>query len=196
MACGEFGLGRMAEPDDILAAVESKLAKGGPLSGRKVLITAGPTREAIDPVRYLSNRSSGKQGYALAEAAAAMGAETVLVSGPVSLPAPAGRTEDRGRKRRGNAAGGRGGTALRYRDLYRGRRRLAHRQSGEPENQAPTRPAAGIRARGEPGHSQDRRHPQVQPSCAGRRLCRRDGRGRRARHRKAQGQRLRYHRGQ
>ncbi len=90
MACGEFGLGRMAEPDDIVTAVENKLAKGGPLSGRKVVITAGPTREAIDPVRFLSNRSSGKQGHALAQAAAAMGAETVLVSGPVSLPAPAG----------------------------------------------------------------------------------------------------------
>ncbi len=90
MACGEFGLGRMAEPKDILAAVENKLAQHGLFSGKKVVITAGPTREAIDPVRFLSNRSSGKQGYALAEAAAAMGAETVLVSGPVNLPAPAG----------------------------------------------------------------------------------------------------------
>jgi phosphopantothenoylcysteine decarboxylase/phosphopantothenate--cysteine ligase len=90
MACGEFGMGRMAAPEDILAAVEGKLAARGPLSGRKVLVTAGPTREAIDPVRYLSNQSSGKQGYAMAAAAAALGADTVLVSGPVSLPAPAG----------------------------------------------------------------------------------------------------------
>ena len=90
MACGEFGMGRMAEPMDILAAIEGKLARRGPLAGKKVLVTAGPTREAIDPVRYLSNQSSGKQGYAVAAAAAALGAETVLVSGPVSLPAPDG----------------------------------------------------------------------------------------------------------
>lgn len=90
MACGEFGLGRMAEPMTIVAAVEAKLSAHGPFAGRKVLITAGPTREAIDPVRYLSNQSSGKQGYAMAAAAVALGAETVLVSGPVSLPAPQG----------------------------------------------------------------------------------------------------------
>ena len=91
MACGEFGLGRMAEPTEIVDAIESLLAAGNKaLSGRRVLITAGPTREPIDPVRYISNHSSGKQGYALAEAAARMGAEVTLVSGPVSLPAPLG----------------------------------------------------------------------------------------------------------
>ncbi len=91
MACGEFGTGRMAEPAEIVAAIETVLAsKTGPLVGRKVLITAGPTREAIDPVRYISNHSSGKQGYAIAEAAARLGAEVVLVSGPVGLAAPAG----------------------------------------------------------------------------------------------------------
>ncbi len=91
MACGEFGLGRMAEPAEILDAIENLLAAGTKsLSGRRVLITAGPTREPIDPVRYISNHSSGKQGYALAEAAARMGAEVILVSGPVSLPAPLG----------------------------------------------------------------------------------------------------------
>jgi phosphopantothenoylcysteine decarboxylase/phosphopantothenate--cysteine ligase len=90
MACGEFGMGRMAEPDDILTALERKLTRSSRLAGRKVLITAGPTREAIDPVRYLSNHSSGKQGYAIAAAAAALGAETVLVSGPVNLTAPFG----------------------------------------------------------------------------------------------------------
>ncbi len=91
MACGEFGPGRMAEPTEIVAAIATLLApRLLPLKGRKVLITAGPTREAIDPVRYISNHSSGKQGYAIAEAAVALGAETVLVSGPVSLPIPPG----------------------------------------------------------------------------------------------------------
>ncbi len=91
MACGEFGPGRMSEPAEIVAAIEAALAsKTGPLAGRKVLITAGPTREAIDPVRYISNHSSGKQGYAIAEAAARLGAEVALVSGPVEVPAPAG----------------------------------------------------------------------------------------------------------
>ena len=91
MACGEFGPGRMAEPPEIAATIMAMLApKALPLKGRKVLVTAGPTREAIDPVRYISNHSSGKQGYAIAEAAMALGAQTVLVSGPVSLPIPPG----------------------------------------------------------------------------------------------------------
>jgi phosphopantothenoylcysteine decarboxylase / phosphopantothenate---cysteine ligase len=91
MACGEFGPGRMAEPAEILAAIELLLQSDAkPLAGKKVLITAGPTREPIDPVRYISNHSSGKQGYALADAAARMDAETVLISGPVSLPKPIG----------------------------------------------------------------------------------------------------------
>ena len=91
MACGEFGPGRMAEPLEIAAAIERQLQpQARPLTGKKVLITAGPTREAIDPVRYISNHSSGKQGYALAEAAVALGAETVLVSGPVNLAIPPG----------------------------------------------------------------------------------------------------------
>jgi phosphopantothenoylcysteine decarboxylase / phosphopantothenate---cysteine ligase len=91
MACGEFGPGRMAEPVEILSAIENLLSSAAkPLAGKKLLITAGPTREAIDPVRYISNHSSGKQGYALAEAAVRMGAEVTLVSGPVSLPKPFG----------------------------------------------------------------------------------------------------------
>jgi phosphopantothenoylcysteine decarboxylase / phosphopantothenate---cysteine ligase len=91
MACGEFGPGRMAEPAETLNAIEVALSsQPKPLAGKKVLITAGPTREAIDPVRYISNYSSGKQGYAIAAAAVALGAETVLVSGPVDLPIPPG----------------------------------------------------------------------------------------------------------
>jgi phosphopantothenoylcysteine decarboxylase/phosphopantothenate--cysteine ligase len=91
MACGEFGPGRMAEPGEILTAILALLEpKQKPLAGRKVVITAGPTREPIDPVRYISNHSSGKQGYAIARAAVELGAETMLISGPVSLPIPPG----------------------------------------------------------------------------------------------------------
>jgi len=92
---GERGKGRMAEPLEIAAAVEALLqgtsaAGGATLKGKRVLVTAGPTHEPIDPVRYIANRSSGKQGYAIAAAAAAAGAEVMLVSGPVNLPDPAG----------------------------------------------------------------------------------------------------------
>jgi len=90
MACGEFGPGRMAEPHEIIAAIENILGATGPLKGMRALVTAGPTREPMDPVRFLANHSSGKQGYAIAGALAAAGADTVLVSGPVSLPAPPG----------------------------------------------------------------------------------------------------------
>lgn len=97
MACGEYGFGRIAETDEILAAVLRSLAEGaepasGPLTGKRVLITAGPTHEPIDPVRYIANRSSGKQGWALARAAADLGAEVVLISGPTGLLDPAGIT--------------------------------------------------------------------------------------------------------
>ena len=89
-ACGETGAGRMVEPADILAALLPSAATGGELAGRKVLVTAGPTRERIDPVRFITNRSSGKMGYAVAEAARAAGAEVVIVSGPVSVATPTG----------------------------------------------------------------------------------------------------------
>lgn len=110
MACGEYGPGRMAEPTEIVSAIEgalrsettlplpegtahkeeSGLEAAGLLVGRKVLVTSGPTREPIDPVRYISNHSSGKQGHAIAAAAAKASAEVVLISGPVSLPDPQG----------------------------------------------------------------------------------------------------------
>ena len=86
-ACGDVGLGRMEEPAE-LAAMAAGLFTSDILQGRRVVITAGPTREAIDPVRYLSNHSSGKMGYALAEAAMEAGAEVTLISGPVHIPAP------------------------------------------------------------------------------------------------------------
>lgn len=91
MACGEYGPGRLAEPETIFAAIERALA-GGPrdLAGKRIVVTSGPTHEPIDPVRYIANRSSGKQGQAVAAALAARGAEVVLVSGPVRLDPPAG----------------------------------------------------------------------------------------------------------
>jgi phosphopantothenoylcysteine decarboxylase/phosphopantothenate--cysteine ligase len=90
-ACGETGPGRMVEPSEIVTALIGMFAAaGGALQGTKVIVTAGPTREAIDPVRFLGNRSSGKMGYALARAAAEAGAEVKLISGPVSLPCPRG----------------------------------------------------------------------------------------------------------
>ena len=105
MACGEFGFGRMAEPADTLAAIQAALGgaavsappqanrpRSGPLVGRRVLVTAGPTVEAIDAVRFLSNRSSGRQGYAIAQALAELGADVTLVSGPTALDAPPGVT--------------------------------------------------------------------------------------------------------
>lgn len=104
MACGEFGPGRMSEPAEILAAIEAALSSDtrlpvpevfaqaepprGDLRGKRVVVTSGPTREPIDPIRFISNRSSGKQGHAIARAAAAAGAEVVLVSGPVALADP------------------------------------------------------------------------------------------------------------
>ena len=90
-ACGDVGAGRLLEPDDIVAAVAEQLSTGA-LAGRHVVITAGPTREPICPVRYISNRSSGKMGYALAEACISAGAKTTLISGPVSCESPAGAT--------------------------------------------------------------------------------------------------------
>jgi phosphopantothenoylcysteine decarboxylase/phosphopantothenate--cysteine ligase len=94
MACGEFGPGRLPEPPTILSAIAAQLGgrTSGPLAGRHVLVTAGPTHEPIDPVRYIANRSSGKQGFAIAAAAARAGARVTLVAGPVTLPTPPGVT--------------------------------------------------------------------------------------------------------
>jgi phosphopantothenoylcysteine decarboxylase/phosphopantothenate--cysteine ligase len=89
-ACGEVGEGRMLEPTQLAELVATVLTPSGPLAGKRVVITAGPTRERIDPVRFISNRSSGKMGYAVAQAARAAGAEVVLVSGPVTLTTPPG----------------------------------------------------------------------------------------------------------
>ena len=90
MACNEYGFGRMSEPAAILAAIGSLLAPARPLSGRHVLVTSGPTHEPIDPVRYIANRSSGRQGHSIAAALAELGARVTLVSGPVTVPDPPG----------------------------------------------------------------------------------------------------------
>jgi phosphopantothenoylcysteine decarboxylase/phosphopantothenate--cysteine ligase len=93
MACNEFGPGRLAEPAAILTAIETLLAPvPGPLTGRHALVTSGPTHEPIDPVRYIANRSSGKQGHAIAAALAGLGARVTLVCGPVTVPDPRGVT--------------------------------------------------------------------------------------------------------
>lgn len=89
-ACGETGPGRMVEPDVLAAAVIDRAATSGALAGRKVIVTAGPTRERIDPVRFITNRSSGKMGFAVAEAARDAGAEVILISGPVNVCTPPG----------------------------------------------------------------------------------------------------------
>jgi phosphopantothenoylcysteine decarboxylase/phosphopantothenate--cysteine ligase len=92
MACGEFGPGRLPEPGAVIEHIRGMLAgpASGPLAGRHVLVTAGPTQEAIDPVRFIANRSSGQQGFAIAAAAAVAGARVTLVAGPVNLPTPVG----------------------------------------------------------------------------------------------------------
>ena len=92
MACGEFGPGRMSEPLEIVQAIEAVFSSDMPLSGKRAIVTSGPTQEAIDPVRFIANHSSGKQGHAIAAALAGRGAEVTLVTGPVSLPDPPGVT--------------------------------------------------------------------------------------------------------
>ena len=90
MACGEFGPGRLADPEEILRSVKVYFGENSPLAGRTALVTSGPTHEPIDPVRYIANRSSGRQGHAIAAALANKGAKTTLISGPTNLPDPAG----------------------------------------------------------------------------------------------------------
>ena len=132
MACNEFGPGRLAEPPEILAAIEALLPPRRPLAGRHALVTSGPTHEPIDPVRYIANRSSGRQGHAIAAALAELGARVTLVSGPVSVPDPAGRRRCSMSKARADAGRVPGRAAGRYRRVRRRRRRLAGRQAFRP----------------------------------------------------------------
>src|SRR5437870_6945754 len=91
LACGWIGKGRLAEPDEIVAAVEAMLRPEGPLRGKRVLVTAGPTYEDVDPVRFLGNRSGGRMGFAIAAEAMRRGADVTLVAGPTSVAPPAVR---------------------------------------------------------------------------------------------------------
>ena len=168
MACGEYGPGRMSEPPAILSAIEQALqsrdedrsagvairssAKGA-LAGKRVIVTSGPTHEPIDPVRYIANRSSGKQGHALAAAAAAAGAEVILISGPVALADPSRRRNETCRDRGTNVESGRGGFAGRHLHCGSGRRRLAHGGCRRREDQERVREDAASRSRRESGHS-------------------------------------------
>ena len=155
MACGEFGFGRMAEVPDIVAAVEAALA-GGPLAGRRIVLTSGPTHEPIDPVRYIANRSSGTQGAALGRALAALGAEVVFVTGPAEAPPPEGARVVPVADGARDAQGGRGGAAGRRRGLCRRGRRLARgRGVAGQDQEAEGQRRACLRPGREPRHPGD-----------------------------------------
>ena len=196
MACGEYGPGRMAEPEEIAAAIETALAAQttGPLAGLKALVTAGPTHEPLDPVRFIANRSSGKQGYAIADALARAGAQTILVSGPVDIAAPPRVKLLRVETAREmlaacevRLAGGCGG-------VYGGRRRLASGNRSQQQDQE-NRRNTGDQADRKPGHSFDARSRSAPPRLVDR-LCSRDRERCRLRHRKAVEERLRLDRRQ
>ena len=143
LACGWEGRGRLASLESIAAAARAALGgrsapgAGGPLAGRRVIVTAGPTVEALDPVRALTNHSSGKMGYALAEACRDLGARVTLISGPTALAAPAGVTHDRDRVRGRPGAGAQGPFGEGARAGHgRRRRRLAAREARAAEAQA------------------------------------------------------------
>jgi phosphopantothenoylcysteine decarboxylase/phosphopantothenate--cysteine ligase len=156
---GEAGTGRMAEPIEIADAAMAMLGpRARPLSGKHVLITSGPTHEPIDPVRYIANRSSGKQGFAIARAAAEAGAKVTLISGPVSLPDP---------------------TGVKVVHVDSARAMLAAAQAALPADVAVFAAAvadwrAAPHAGREPGHPGDGCEAQVQTSETGDRLCGRD----------------------
>jgi phosphopantothenoylcysteine decarboxylase/phosphopantothenate--cysteine ligase len=146
MACGEFGAGRLPEPEAILAAIMSQLGGASRLAGRHILVTAGPTHEPIDPVRYIANRSSGKQGFAIAGALAALGARVTLVAGPVQLATPPGVHRVDVETRAGDGGGGGRCPARRCGGDGRGRRRLAGRSVRPQDQEARRWRAAAARA--------------------------------------------------
>ena len=197
---GEAGLGRMAEPIEIVDAADALLAQHSrrPLAGKRILITSGPTHEPIDPVRYIANRSSGKQGYAIARAAAEAGAKVTLISRPGDASRSARRQGRACRDSARDMLGGRRSRAAgRCRDLRRRRRRLARRRRGPAEDQerrAGDTPHAD--ARRKPRHPGDDRASQVQAPEAGHRLCGRNRKRDRACAGQAQAQGLRLDPGQ
>ena len=167
MACNEYGFGRLAEPPAILAAITALLAPDRKLAGRHAIVTSGPTHEPIDPVRYIANRSSGRQGHAIAAALAALGARVTLVSGPVALADPPGVTVRHVETAREMLDACRRCAARRYRRLRRRRRRLARGARSRGQDQEGSgRPAARAGAGAEPGYS---RHAVAPRPAAARR---------------------------
>ncbi len=184
LACGMTGPGRLAENDLIVAAAMEALGASQELAGETVLITAGPTREKIDPVRYLTNRSSGRMGYALAEAALRRGARVLLVSGPTTLTPPGGaevtRVESAEQMRqRGHEAAARG----HHRHQDRGRGRLSPQKRSRAEDQTQGRNLAGTGAyhghsRGAGAQQELATHHRIRRrnrECAGKRAQEADG---------------------
>ncbi len=176
MACNEFGPGRLAEPPRIVEAIAALLApESRPLAGRHALVTSGPTHEPIDPVRYIANRSSGRQGHAIAAALAALGARVTLVSGPVHVPDPPGVTVQHVETAADMLAACEAGTAGGRRRVRRRRGGLAGGPCRGPQiEEDPGRCAAGAGAGAQPrypGHDRDRRSATPAP---GRGLRRRD----------------------
>jgi phosphopantothenoylcysteine decarboxylase / phosphopantothenate---cysteine ligase len=183
MACGEFGPGRMAEPEVIFTAIQDALSDG-PLTGRHVLVTSGPTHEPIDPVRYIANRSSGAQGTALATALRDLGARVTFVTGPASVPPPDG------------VAVVRVDTARRCGGVCRGGGGLAGGQCRRAEDEERRfGQAAGAEIRREYGYSGHCRQG-AEPARAGGGLCRRDAGCCGTCHRQTPAQGLRLDRGQ
>ena len=184
MACNEFGLGRMAEPAEILAAIEALIAADGALSGRRAIVTSGPTHEPIDPVRFIGNRSSGKQGHAIAAALARRGADTYLIAGPTGEPDPPGVHVRHVETARADAGCLPRIPARRHRRLRRRRRRLEGGGAGRAEDQERQR-AAEARAGAQSGHPGDAVAGGQRAAGAGDRLCRGNRTRRRAARRKS-----------
>ena len=200
MACNEFGPGRMSEPEEIVAAIERLLLTSGrrPLAGKRALVTSGPTREAIDPVRYISNHSSGKQGHAIAAALAQLGAEVTLVSGPVAVPDPAGVTVVQDRIRRTRCWPPASPPARV--DVAVFAAAVADWKMARPANakikKKAGRRAAGARADAQPRHPRDALQARPEAAEAGGGLRRRDREPGRQRDREADPQGLRLDRRQ
>ena len=137
LACGWIGKGRLAEPDEIVAAAEAMLRPRGPLRGQRVLVTAGPTYEDVDPVRYVGNRSSGRMGFAIAAEAARRGAEVTLVAGPTTRRAAGGARGGPRAQRRRDARGGDGARRRRRRRRHGGRGGRLHAGGSAPRRRSP-----------------------------------------------------------
>ena len=187
----EAGIGRMAEPLEIVAAAENLLRAGGTLAGKRVVVTSGPTHEPIDPVRYIANRSSGKQGHAIAAAAAAAGADVTLVSGPVNVPDPPGVRMVKVESARDMLAAVEAALPADVAIFAAAVADWRVARSRRAEDQERQRRHAETVAGGEPGHPGDGRAAQGQAPATRDRVCRRDGECRSSRQGQAGAQGLR-----